>query len=325
MWAFVLVTGEGGTALERFDYQVEEKDDGRRLEHFLRDRGFSRRLIISLKHTPLAMQIDGEHARTIDRVRTGNRVTVLFPDDHNESVPCEDKRVPIVYQDESVIVYDKPPGMATHQTLRHPIGTLANVFAADMRRQGLDRTFRVLNRLDRDTSGLVVVAKDAHAAAALTRSKVQKTYYAVVSGVLPDESGTIDAPIARLHEGTTERCVREDGAHAVTHYRVLARGKDRTFVEVHLETGRTHQIRVHFRFLGHTLLGDDMYGGSREQIARQALHCGEVRFAHPVEGQMLEFRSNLPDDMQAILPGNVDMKENLQNGRMDGFDFVKDV
>ena len=327
MWAFRLPKG-GGTRVERFDFPVEAKDEGRKLEHFLRDRGFSRRCITSLKHTYGAMQIDGVHARTIDRVHAGSRVTVLFPEDHNEAVPCEDRRVPVVYEDASVIVYDKPPGMATHQTLRHPVGTLANVFAADMKREGIDRTFRVLNRLDRDTSGLVVVAKDAHAAAVLTESRVQKVYYAVASGRIEGGGGTIDAPIARLHEGTTERCVRADGQRAVTHYRVLARDAEATFLEVRLETGRTHQIRVHLRSIGHVLLGDDMYGGSRARIGRQALHCGQVCFRHPESGRTVALTAPLPEDMQAILPVGVNLKELLQNtaqNRPDaGEDGVKD-
>ena len=163
--------------------------------------------------------------------------------------------VPIAFENENLVVFDKPVGMPVHPSIKHQGDTLGNFFAAKYP----DITFRPVNRLDRDTSGLCITAKNAFAAAALQNS-VKKVYYAVVTGYI-DGEGIIDVPIAREKDSIIKRTVRQDGQRAVTHYKAIKSGKKYSLIEIKLETGRTHQIRVHFAYIGHPLAGDDLYGG----------------------------------------------------------------
>ena len=152
--------------------------------------------------------------------------------------------------------------------------------------------------IDRDTSGLCVIAKNALAASGL-QGECRKIYYAAVHGII-EESGTIDAPIARRQQSIITRCVSPEGRRAVTHYRRLSFNEKYSLAEIVLETGRTHQIRVHFSHIGHPLAGDDLYGGLRENISRQALHCGEMSFTEPVSGEPITVNAPLPDDIEGL-------------------------
>lgn len=205
--------------------------------------------------------------------------------------------VPVAFENENVIVFDKPGGMPVHPSIKHRNDTLGNYFSHICP----SLTFRPVNRLDRDTSGLCIVAKNAHSANILQGS-VSKVYYAAVHGIT-DERGTVNAPIARQTESIIIRCVRADGQHAVTHYRRIKHNEKYSLEEIHLETGRTHQIRVHFSHIGFPLAGDDMYGGLREDIGRQALHCGELVFAEPLTGETIKVTSQLPDDISGLFDG----------------------
>ena len=188
--------------------------------------------------------------------------------------------MPVAYEDASVIVYDKPASMPVHQAKWHQSDTLANVFAADMANRGLSLPFRAVNRLDRDTSGLCVVAKNAHVAYCLANT-LEKEYTAAVAGCPQPLCGTIDLPIARADAVDILRRVDPAGQRAVTHYRVTERDERASLVKIRLETGRTHQIRVHFSHIGHPLLGDVRYGGPADRLDRQALHCSRVWFTEP--------------------------------------------
>ena len=227
-------------------------------------------------------------------VRAGDEIVLRLEDSSMlESNP--ELNVPVMFESGSMAVFDKPAGMPVHPSIKHQGDTLGNCFAGMY--PGL--TFRPVNRLDKDTSGLCAVAKDAFAAK-LLQGSVTKVYYAAVEGTIPEE-GTIDAPIARQQESIILRCVREDGRRAVTHFRRIALSERYSLAEIHLETGRTHQIRVHFAHIGHPLAGDDMYGGRMDDITRQALHCGELTFTDPSEGQV-RVRSALPEDIIKLFP-----------------------
>lgn len=202
---------------------------------------------------------------------------------------------PIVYEDNDVAVYDKPVDMPVHPSHLHRYDTLGNLFAA----QHKDMTFRPINRLDKDTSGLCAVAKNPFSAAKLS-GNIEKTYFAVVCGKLSG-GGTIDAPIGRCDGSVITREVRPDGQRAVTNYTVLGGSGKYTLVRIKLETGRTHQIRVHFAHIGYPLAGDDMYGGDISDITHQALHCGELEFTLPVSGEKICLSSPIRDDMKALL------------------------
>ena len=215
--------------------------------------------------------------------------------------------VPVAYEDENLVIFNKPSGMPVHPSIKHQGDTLGNCFSAMY--QGL--TFRPINRLDKDTSGLCAVAKSAHSANFYS-GKIDKVYYAVtegspvptreIQGIAWTETASgyrIDAPIGRAGESIIRREVRGDGQYAVTNYTIVKESERHSLVRVVLETGRTHQIRVHFSSVGHPLAGDDFYGGSLESCKVQALHCGEMSFPS-FEGEKIKVCCPLRADMEAL-------------------------
>ena len=197
--------------------------------------------------------------------------------------------------------------MPTHPSMDNYDNTLANAVLMYYQKQGIPFTFRCLNRLDRDTTGLTVIAKNALSSALLSSAirtrQIHRSYLAIVSGITP-ESGTIDAPIARKDSSVIEREVNfSSGERAVTHFRRLAERNGLSLVLLTLETGRTHQIRVHMKYIGHPLIGDFLYHPDFRQIDRQALHAARLSFLHPIKKEPLVFTAPLPPDMQALFPG----------------------
>lgn len=272
---------------------VDSGENGLTAADFLKRRGFSHRIITSLKQNR-GLTRSGKILRTIDTVACGERIRAAITDE-GSVVPNPSIVVDIAYEDEDIVVYDKPPFLPVHPSLRHYDDTLANAFAAHY--EGI--AFRPINRLDKNTSGLCVCAKNRLAAAKLTES-IEKVYYAIVDGNI-DHAGRISAPIGRTGDSIIKRCVREDGKSAVTSYTPIAHDNGRTLLRIVLETGRTHQIRVHFAHIGFPLCGDDMYGGDCGMIERQALHCGEVGFVHPITGRHITLKAELPQDMQRLM------------------------
>lgn len=277
---------------------VGEEDDGALTKSFLKRHGFSVRVINGLKHTR-GLTRDGEILRTVDRVFKGEIVRVAVEERVGGGefgiVPNPALEAKIVYEDSDIVAFDKPPNMPIHPSLSHVDDTLANLFAA----RYPDSAFHALYRLDKNTSGLCVCAKNRYSAYALA-GKLRKVYYAVTDGVVT-EGGCIDAPIGRTGDSIIKREVRDDGQRAVTHYKPIAHGRGRTLFEVTLDTGRTHQIRVHFAYVGMPLCGDEMYGGDCSAIGRQALHCGRVELMSPVSGERVELVSELPDDIKCLI------------------------
>lgn len=284
----------------KLSYVIGEEFDGKRVMEYLRGKlHFSSRLVKLLKKQSDGIMLNSYHVRTIDTISNGDILEINIPDDE---VPAEvsDVSAPIVYADDDVIVFNKPAFMPVHPTRNHQGDTLANVYASYLAEKGLSAAFRPINRLDRDTTGLVVCGVNQYSASRLTKN-VNKVYYAVASGRL-DGSGTIDAPIARCDERLITRMVSEDGDRAVTHWQAIANNADtETLLRITLETGRTHQIRVHFSHIGHPLVGDTMYGTSDSRISRQALHCAEVEFYHPVSGEFMFLKTDIPDDMKNLM------------------------
>ena len=263
--------------------------------------GVSKRLLTKLKRQDNGITRNGEKIRSIDLVYDGDEILLSF-EDSKYLEPNGNLDVKIAFENENVVIFDKPSGMPVHPSIKHQGDTLGNFFA--YRYPSL--TFRPINRLDSDTSGLCAVAKNAYSAQQLQGS-IEKVYYAAAEGII-DESGTIDAPIARQQESIIVRCVREDGQRAVTHYnRIRANGRF-SLAEVHLETGRTHQIRVHFSHIGHALAGDDMYGGGLEFIKRQALHCGQLTFDEPVSREKITVKLPLSADIMKLFEEENEMK-----------------
>ena len=194
---------------------------------------------------------------------------------------------------------DKPAGVAVHPTLNYPDGTLANGWLEHLRGQGRQGVFRPVNRIDKNTSGLVLLAQNAFAAPLLAGSAA-KCYLAIVQGTLPPGQGAVDAPIARRGDSIIGRCVAPEGKPSRTEYTVLASGPRYSLLACRPVTGRTHQIRVHMAHIGHPLAGDSLYGGPMADMSRHALHCAVVRFCHPVTGAPVRVECPLPADMAAL-------------------------
>lgn len=267
-------------------------EDGRALGDVLRRRGYSRRLITRLKHTENGITRRGVTVRTVDPVFAGETV-LLFTEPEETLLPVPELKVPILWEDGDAVVFDKPPAMPVHPSMKHRLDTLGNCFAA----MYPELAFRPVTRLDRDTSGCVLAAKSQHAASRLQRG-FGKEYLAVCCGDAPP-SGVIEAPIARERDSLIKRCVREGGRAALTRFEHIAGNGKYTLCRVFPETGRTHQIRVHFAHIGLPLAGDDLYGGSREDIGRQALHCAKLTFIS-ASGEPVTVCSPLPEDMKKL-------------------------
>lgn len=264
------------------------------VENFLKYKGISARLLRKLKRQPDGMTRDGILVRSIDTVEKGD-VICLNINDSSFLEPNGSLDVPAAYENNYMVIFDKPPYMPVHPSIKHQGDTLGNYFASLYP----ELTFRPVNRLDRNTSGLCAVAKNPHSANML-QNNIIKTYYAVVCG-RTEPCGTVNAPIARQSESIIIRTVRDDGKPAVTHYKTIMQNDKYSLVEIHLETGRTHQIRVHFAYIGFPLAGDELYGGNTEDINRHALHCGKLVFNDIFTGQKTEVVSDIKNDMLSLV------------------------
>lgn len=292
--------------MRTLEYLIEEKDDGKTAANFLRrDKQFSYALIVKLRHSPESIKLNGTPIRTIDRIKSGELLTVEIPEREGFDEPNYDISVPVIYEDEDIIVFDKPPHMPVHPSKSHQTDTLANYYAAHYPCS----KFRVIGRLDMDTSGVVVVAKNIHSAAVLTDAQMKKEYIAIAEGIPESLYGVIDEPIDDSDPSACRRFVGENGKSSYTEYEVIAKGNNIFAAKVMPKTGRTHQIRVHFSYLGYPLCGDELYGGKRDIIDRQALHRTKISFEHPITKEKMSFSSELPQDMKKIFD-TMDKTEN---------------
>lgn len=279
-------------------YVITRENDGVKIKDFLNTLGYSTRQIIRIKKDTDSIRLNGRHVFVVESLHEGDELVIRLLDSEKETESCSIP-VPIAYEDEGVIVFNKPFGMACQVSKLHPHGTLQNCFAHIFKERGENRTFRCLTRLDRDTSGLTLVAKN-QLSAALLSGRSEKTYFAIVHGEVK-ENGTVDAPIGIENEWEVVRKILPNGQRAVTHYEILCKNNEYSFIKLKLETGRTHQIRVHMSHIGHTLLGDELYGGNHDIISRQALHCGEMAFLSPATQQEVKISAPISEDMKKAL------------------------
>lgn len=287
--------------MQQLTYQVQALAEGQRLGVFLRTQGVTASLIKAVKYQGKGFFADGMPLHTDQPVHAGQVVTFELPPERDTSVLPQPVPFSVAYEDAFAAVLDKPAGLAVHPTLNYPDATLANGWMDYLQRQGRTGVFRPVNRIDKNTSGLVLCAQNSFAAPALAKN-VQKCYLAIAEGYLPvtGEEMTVDAPIDRRGDSIIGRCVCPQGKPSVTKYTVLAADERFSLLACTPVTGRTHQIRVHMAYLDHPLAGDTLYGGHTEKIQRHALHCGVMRFRHPVTGQAIRVESPLPPDMQAL-------------------------
>lgn len=278
------------------ELKISSKDNGRQIRDFLRDFGVSSALLTKLKKTENGITKNGEFARTIDKIFTGDTIKISIENRGKMPEKLITDDVKPVYNDEDILMLNKPAFMPVHESRNHRGDTLANAAACYM---DSDTAFRAVYRLDRDTSGLVLIAKNELAACKLA-GKIHKDYYAVCSGTL-NGKGTIDLPIRRVCESIIERGVFSDGEKAVTHWEAISNKSNTTLLKINLETGRTHQIRVHFSHLGYPLLGDTLYGGNTDLIKRQALHCKTIYFTHPITNKEMAIECDFPNDFKGLI------------------------
>ena len=253
------------------------------------------------------MLVNGKPARLIDNILTGDELTVIFDEkEDNEYILDSDLPLDVIYEDEDILVVNKPAGIPVHPNMFHEGVTLANVVAGYYHRQGESVPFRCNTRLDTDTTGPVLLGKNIFAAqrisAMVAERKLEKEYLALVQNEFDQLSGTIDRPIWRPDPSSVIRAVCDEGGqNAVTHYHVIIQNKGYALVALKLETGRTHQIRVHMASIGHPLAGDKLYNPQDHLMARQGLHVRMMAFDHPVTGQPLHFEVAVPEDMEEAL------------------------
>lgn len=268
-----------------------------------RELRISTALIKELKKYPDGILINGEHMRTVDPVHTGDILTVNIYDTDSESIEPHYIPLDIMHEDEDILIINKQPGIPTHPSKGHFTDTIANGVMYHYNKNGEHHMFRAVNRLDSGTSGVMCIAKNSYAHARLAEElgthELRRRYLAIAEGTTEDK-GTIDAPIARVD--FIKRAVAPEGQRAVTHYRTIECFGNYTLVELILETGRTHQIRVHMSHIGHPLLGDWLYGKEdKELFPRQALHSSYLSLLHPVTGEKMEFIPRLAKDMESFI------------------------
>ena len=290
-------------------YTIDNASTGLRIEQYLRRRGYSYQNLVRLKKMRESILLNGAWTYMRTAMKDGDILTVHIQEpESSPNIPPVKLPLDIVYEDEDIVVVNKPAGMPVHPSLNNYENSLANGLMYYYQEQGKPFIFRCTNRLDRDTSGLTVVAKHMVSSSILSsmgmRHEITREYLAIVRGALKPSEGTIDAPIGRTGSSLIERKINfENGERAVTHYRVVEEQNGHSLVSLILETGRTHQIRVHMKYIGHPLVGDYLYNPDMEYIDRQALHSHRLSFTHPVTGEKMEFTAPLPTDMRKILSG----------------------
>lgn len=299
--------------MSTLEKKVNEKYDGYKIREFLKEEMELSSRLIRKSAIEKRILVNEEAVKMNFKIKTGDEIKVLLDRKETQDIAPEEIEIEIVYEDSNLLVLNKKPYMVVHPTKSYQSGTLANGVMNHFKVTGQDCIVRLANRLDMNTSGLVIVAKNQFSHMALSnsmqRNEVTKKYLTVVHGHLENKSGTVDAPIYRVPKVDQEgyeikRVIDEKGQRSVTHYKVIERLNDADLVECTLETGRTHQIRVHMAHLGHPIFGDFLYGYGDEEkdlIERQALHAYSLSFEEPKDKKKLELKAELPEDIRELV------------------------
>lgn len=287
-------------------YQIENLQNPESIGTFLKSKGYSRHILTHLKRTGNGICINGEWTRPYRLLQNGDFLTVtIIEEEISEHIVPTEMDLNIVYEDEDLLVINKAADVPIHPSIHNYENTLANGVAWYYQKRGESFVYRCINRLDRDTTGLLIIAKNMLSAAILSemgkRREIHREYLAIAQGCVPSE-GVIDAPIARKEGSVLERCVDfENGEMAVTHFQRLQTWDDYSLVALKLETGRTHQIRVHMKYLGYPLIGDFLYNPDFRLLQHQALHSWKLEFSHPITGEWMKFEAEAP--WMGLVPG----------------------
>ena len=288
------------------EYKIKDNDKYVNLKDVLKNYfQISDRLLVKLKHEQKIL-LNNKPAYIDMIVKTDDVISVYIDfEESNDNIAPVKMNLEIVYEDEALLIINKNSNMPIHPSMDHYDDSLSNGIRFYFDSIGLKKKVRPVNRLDKDTSGLVVFAKNEYIQECLIRQmkigEFKKEYIAICSGTFKEKSGIINAPITRKENSIIERCVSENGEKAITHYEVIKEYNDYSVVKCILETGRTHQIRVHMSYIGHPLLGDTLYGTTSTLISRQALHAYKISFVHPITKHDLEFTSKIPQDFVELV------------------------
>ena len=289
------------------DYIIDEDSAGLRVEQFLRRKRYSGQNLSEIKRMPKSILVNGVHYYMRQELSTGDHLQVRICETQNsEKIPPTKLPLDIIYEDEDLLVLNKPADMPIHPSLNNYTNSIANALAYYFQSQGKPFIFRCCNRLDRDTSGLTIVSKHLVSGSILSDMtkyrEVHREYLAIARGSVSPSEGTIQAPLGRKEGTIIERTVDwEHGEDAVTHYKVVKEANGHSLVSLRLETGRTHQIRIHMKYLGYPLIGDYLYNPDMEYMTRQALHSHHMEFTHPITGEHMSFTAPLPEDMARVM------------------------
>ena len=291
------------------NYTTENLITSMPVSHFLKQKGFSSQNLVQLKKNPDAVLANEVPCFMNHVLHPGDTLTLHIREARSsEKIPPVELPLDIVYEDEDLMVINKPAGMPIHPSMNNYYNSMANALAYYFDQQNRPFVFRCINRLDRDTSGLTIVAKHYVSAGMLSAmiankaaSGITREYLAIVKGSVQPPEGTITAPLGRKEGSIIERTIDfEKGESAITHYKVLDEKNGHSLVSLILETGRTHQIRIHMKHLGYPLIGDYLYNPDMERIQRQALHAWKLSFVHPITGEKMQFTAPLLEDMAKV-------------------------
>lgn len=287
-------------------YQIDKDEHYDNVLHVLKEQFLlSDRLITKLKKAN-KIYLNSLPTYTKKSVTVGDTVSVLIDfEEDNSNIVASNIPLNIIYEDDYLLVINKPANIAIHPSILHFDNSLSNGVKFYFDKLGLKKKIRIVNRLDRNTSGIVVFAKNEYIQECLIKQmktkELKKEYLAIAKGILESKSGTLNFPIARKEGSIIERTVSSDGDSAITHYDVVKEFNNLSLVHIVLETGRTHQIRVHFSYIGHPILGDTLYGSPSKLINRQALHSYKLTFIHPVTKKVVSLEAPLPNDIKNII------------------------
>lgn len=289
-----------------YSIQVTSEYAGCTVRHFLiKTQGLSKKKVIQAGHSG-GITVNGNPCFLNYILSPGEIVQVRVEEGASSEITPEKITLEIIYEDEDILVVDKPPFQVVHPTSGYQTGTLANGIAYYWQEKGLKQPVRIINRLDRDTSGLILIANNEIAAhklnLAFERGNAYKEYLALIHGLVLPTEGVINKPIGRVEGSIILRTIDELGQPAITHYKTIEKYPSASLVKIRLETGRTHQIRVHFASLGHPLLGESLYSNQKySTLSRHGLHCNRLYFQHPRDGRTCEFTSPIPEDMRKAI------------------------
>lgn len=287
-------------------YTITDESDNQMISSFLKSKGYSSQNLIELKKMQESVLLNGTWTYMNRCLHVGDILTIHINEEvSSEKIPPVELPLDIVYEDEDLIIVNKPADMPIHPSMNNYENSLGNALAYYYAKQDKPFIFRCVNRLDRDTSGLTIIAKHMVSAGMLSsmvaKKEITREYLAIVRGSITPPQGTVNAPISRKPGSVLERQVDfSQGEHAITHYNVIDEKNGHSLVSLILETGRTHQIRVHMKYLGYPLIGDYLYNPDMEYITRQALHSYRLQFVHPISGEEMTFLAPLPEDMESV-------------------------